>query len=915
MDDGAVGGVAHEAGSQRPDADGGSRAACRPSWLRRSTQNMRCCRRRAHNLTEVDLKAMEETYWLTRTASKPHIQGPGLFGQDGLLPLEGATACFREFGGDTHGLWTRFARSPSLFHFFDCTDASLLFITSSSLFFSALLMIAGGVTVPVLLWLWLSYTTIQAAGQRFYTFTWDTLLLEVGFWAMPLTLPFFCPSFTCVKGSSRSTPEGLGAPSAPTAETAAATPADNSSSGDADAGRPPPTPGDGSASASRKPEKAEAQRPAPEDAGPVGSEGRAVRFLGSPRVQQGLRGLASPARAFFWCCRCLVSPGTPFLPPAWPTPWISVWGYRWLLFRLMFGAGLIKLRADTAWADLSAMKWHYETQPLPNPVAWFMHALPMPMHKFEVLVNHFVELILPFAVLAPWRQLRLFTGCVQILFQVAILFTGNLAFINWLTIVFAVFLFDDRFLMCFFPTSTLNRLQPLLKGCAGRWSIPPSDAAIGWLAAAGDASPRVSEHSEGTQDASTHKRASPNTRGHSLVDGSAHDGGEPAPEGVDSRTGSPQARAVSAGLREGLPWRLRGGPKCTGRSVRRMLALWGCWRIPLFLLCSAVLLASDALLLLLLEKESFAAVPSVVPFRSRAWESAGLVLLALSAAIALGMLTGVQGAPWYPLWGRRPSSAGPGAGQQRPLSLLASVSASASQEDTGSARETSASLRRGAEADSSDAPRDEKTADRERRDAPENAADGGETARLLWRKTEDVGALCFEVIVAGVVVCNLLVIHFRLGPSVGLGVLTGALFALLLFFAHRRCSNAFLVLRVMAEVGLVTLLTLRSIPVVENLLSPQQIMNDTYEPFNLVNSYGLFGFMTKQREELIVQASLPKRIREPCPGMAGAGALGPVQKPTPSSSSITLQLLWARLRISVECAQRQTSLTSVGNPT
>lgn len=74
---------------------------------------------------------------------------------------------------------------------------------------------------------------------------------------------------------------------------------------------------------------------------------------------------------------------------------------QWVLFRNMFGAGLIKLRGDDCWRDLSCMDYHYETQPIPNPLSWFAHHLPKRFHRVETFGNHVVELLIPFLYFAP----------------------------------------------------------------------------------------------------------------------------------------------------------------------------------------------------------------------------------------------------------------------------------------------------------------------------------------------------------------------------------------------------------------------------------------------------------------------------------------------------------------------------------
>ena len=72
------------------------------------------------------------------------------------------------------------------------------------------------------------------------------------------------------------------------------------------------------------------------------------------------------------------------------------WLLRWLLFRVEFGAGLIKLRGDPCWRDLTCLYYHHETQPMPNPLSWYFHHLPQPLHRVEVAGNHVAQLVVPF---------------------------------------------------------------------------------------------------------------------------------------------------------------------------------------------------------------------------------------------------------------------------------------------------------------------------------------------------------------------------------------------------------------------------------------------------------------------------------------------------------------------------------------
>ncbi|XP_059682563.1 lipase maturation factor 1 [Gavia stellata] len=130
------------------------------------------------------------------------------------------------------------------------------------------------------------------------------------------------------------------------------------------------------------------------------------------------------------------------LPRHTPPSSIVIWGFRWLIFRIMLGAGLIKIRGDRCWRELTCMDYHYETQPVPNPIAYFMHRSPWWFHQFETLVNHFVELVVPF-FLFMGRRMCIVHGLLQILFQVLLILSGNLSFLNWLTIVPSIACFDD----------------------------------------------------------------------------------------------------------------------------------------------------------------------------------------------------------------------------------------------------------------------------------------------------------------------------------------------------------------------------------------------------------------------------------------------------------------------------------------
>jgi hypothetical protein len=128
--------------------------------------------------------------------------------------------------------------------------------------------------------------------------------------------------------------------------------------------------------------------------------------------------------------------------PKSPPPIVTIWLYRWLIFRIMLGAGLIKIRGDECWRDLTALFYHYETQPVPNPLSPLLHAAPGWFHRIGVLTNHFIELIVPWFVFWP-RLTRPWAGLLLILFQVTLICSGNLSFLNWLTLIPCLACLDD----------------------------------------------------------------------------------------------------------------------------------------------------------------------------------------------------------------------------------------------------------------------------------------------------------------------------------------------------------------------------------------------------------------------------------------------------------------------------------------
>ncbi|MBV9759103.1 MAG: lipase maturation factor family protein [Acidobacteriaceae bacterium] len=148
------------------------------------------------------------------------------------------------------------------------------------------------------------------------------------------------------------------------------------------------------------------------------------------------------------CFFCIFLGGARVLPQA-----IPIWLFRWLLFRIMFGAGLIKLRGDSCWRDLTCLDYYYETQPMPNPLSWFFHNSPPWLNKGGVLFNHFAELIVPLFYFLP-QPIAGIAGLLTILFQLFIIASGNLSWLNWLTLFLAFSTIDAKFLGMILPLRT-----------------------------------------------------------------------------------------------------------------------------------------------------------------------------------------------------------------------------------------------------------------------------------------------------------------------------------------------------------------------------------------------------------------------------------------------------------------------------
>jgi hypothetical protein len=146
----------------------------------------------------------------------------------------------------------------------------------------------------------------------------------------------------------------------------------------------------------------------------------------------------------------------PFPKHAPPAPIIGL--FRWLIFRIMLGAGLIKIRGDEVWRNGTALFYHFETQPLPGPLSRWFHFLPRAVLKFGVWYNFVAEIVAPWFVFWP-RPARHIAGSVIVILQIILVLSGNLSFLNWLTIVPALACFDDGFWSKLLPRPLVRRAE------------------------------------------------------------------------------------------------------------------------------------------------------------------------------------------------------------------------------------------------------------------------------------------------------------------------------------------------------------------------------------------------------------------------------------------------------------------------
>ncbi len=144
--------------------------------------------------------------------------------------------------------------------------------------------------------------------------------------------------------------------------------------------------------------------------------------------------------------------------PKYAPPFTIIVLFRWLICRIMLGAGMIKYRGDDVWRNGTALYYHFETQPIPGPLSRWFHFLPRSVLKTGLWFNWLAELVAPWFVFWP-RLARHIAGVVIVLFQINIILSGNLSFLNWLTIVPALACFDDSFWSQILPKRLVQKAK------------------------------------------------------------------------------------------------------------------------------------------------------------------------------------------------------------------------------------------------------------------------------------------------------------------------------------------------------------------------------------------------------------------------------------------------------------------------
>jgi hypothetical protein len=190
-----------------------------------------------------------------------------------------------------------------------------------------------------------------------------------------------------------------------------------------------------------------------------------------------LVGVGQEFLSFQWDSLLLEAGALAILTSAWPTA--LAWLYRWLLFRLMFMSGIVKLMSgDVAWRNLTALTYHFETQPLPNPLSWYVHQLPPAVLHGMTAGTLVIEDAGPVHVLSARDACRRSGPASRSPSSALIFVTGNYTFFNVLTMALALWLLDDETVLAGLPRALSDAHGGCLPGPPSGWRRWPVQVAV-----------------------------------------------------------------------------------------------------------------------------------------------------------------------------------------------------------------------------------------------------------------------------------------------------------------------------------------------------------------------------------------------------------------------------------------------------
>ncbi|WP_256727658.1 lipase maturation factor family protein [Candidatus Nanohalobium constans] len=124
------------------------------------------------------------------------------------------------------------------------------------------------------------------------------------------------------------------------------------------------------------------------------------------------------------------------------TSFLVILAFRWIVFRMMLGSAIVKLRGGEEWRTLDALKTHFESQPFPGPLSWKIHSLPDKVLEYLTVLIQLPMLFLPFIYFMP-QPFAAIAGILTIVFQILIFVSGNYAWLNLITAVLALSTLND----------------------------------------------------------------------------------------------------------------------------------------------------------------------------------------------------------------------------------------------------------------------------------------------------------------------------------------------------------------------------------------------------------------------------------------------------------------------------------------